>query len=191
MPSILPLILPESAAWAKESLVRSRGSILVVLLLAAGLAAAAAAIWNQYRQTRRALEFWGPQVATLIGNAPSVEVTRLSGHVEAAPADGSNRPQSLDISGARGLVHFRHSLLEDDDFIWGDPLPSPHPSGWDFQVRFSDGANRVDVVFDLTAQVAANRASPDKTVRLTPKIASGLAKFFEDASANARPASAP
>jgi hypothetical protein len=163
----------------------------VVLLLAAGLAAAAAAIWNQYRQTRRALEFWGSEVVTLIGSAPSVELIRLSSRVEAAPADESNQPPSLDISGARGLVHFRHSLLEDDDFIWDAPPPNPDPSGWDFQVRFSDGSNRVDVVFDLTANVAANLASPDRTVRLTPKIASGLAEFFEDASTNARPASPP
>jgi hypothetical protein len=49
----------------------------------------------------------------------------------------------------------------------------------------------VDVVFDLTANVAANLASPDRTVRLTPKIASGLAEFFEDASTNARSASPP
>ena len=170
---------------------RSRGSILVVLLLAAGLAAAAAAIWNQYRQTRRALEFWGSEVATLIGSAPSVELIRLSSRVEAAGGDESNRPQKVDISGARGLVHFRHSLVVDDDFIWDAPPPSPDPSGWDFQVRFSDEGKHADIVFDLTEQVAANLASPGKTVRLTPKIASGLAEFFEDASTNARPASPP
>jgi hypothetical protein len=159
---------------------KNRGAILVLLLLVAGLTAAGAAIWHQYRQTRRALEYWGAETAYLIGHAPSVEVTAL--HAAAPDRERSNDTdarRTFDISQARGLVHFRRSLLEDENFEWDDTPPAGSAE-WDYAVRFGGDENDAELVFDLDRGLVAERSHSDVPAILTARMVAGLAHFFEE-----------
>jgi hypothetical protein len=159
---------------------KNHGAILVLLLLAAGLTAAGAAIWHQYRQTRRALEYWGTEVADLIGNASSVELATWqppSADARSNQAD-PQRPW-FDISKARGLVHFRRSLLEDENFVWDDTPPA-RDIEWDYAVRFGGDKDDAELVFDLDRGLVAERSHADVPAILTARMVIGLAHFFEE-----------
>jgi len=166
---------------------KNRGMILVLLLIAAGLIAAASALWHQYHQTRRALDFWGPDAAYLIGHAPSVELAALR-HRGPDPNRSdetqAKRP-AIDISQARGLVHFRRSLLEDENFVWAIDPPAPRPTDWDYTVRFSGDAASLVLAFNLDRQVVGVQASDSGTAAITDRMTKGLAQFFEETLAQA------
>jgi hypothetical protein len=176
------LVVPSFEAQS----VNNRGVILVLLLLAAGLGAAATALWHQYRQTRRALDFWGTAAASLIGHAPSVELTALS-HGQ---ADGKDSDQTktagdtVDLSEARGLVHFRRGLLEDQNFNWDREPPDVVPD-WGYLVRFSDDNASVVVAFDLDRRVVGIKKPSGAAAALTDRMSEGLATFFEQSLAQA------
>jgi hypothetical protein len=167
--------------------VNNRGVILVLLLLVAGLAAAGSALWHQYRQTHRALDYWGPDVARLIGHAPSVELTaRPHGKSDSIPPDKMKSvPQALDISEARGLVHFRRSLLEDQNFDWDREPPDTAMAHWDYLVRFSDDTDRVVLAFDLDRRLVEAKEPQRAAAALTERMAEGLAQYFEETLAQA------
>jgi len=87
------------------------GSRLVLGMLAVGLLLALFAVWFQWRQTRRCLDFYGPLAARHIQSAPRVELWELDGR----PDTPGRR---IDITSARGLVHLRRGLVEDANFTW-------------------------------------------------------------------------
>jgi hypothetical protein len=154
---------------------KNRGTILVTLLVAAGLAAAIAAVWNQYSQTHRALKFWGAEVAQLIETATTVELIDLAARRarDTGGATDSPYPPPLDISRARGLIHFRRSLLEDANFDWTAKVDIVPDHEWDYAVLFLDNVDRVTVLFDL------DRGVVDAAV-LIPKTARGIEEFFAE-----------
>lgn len=167
---------------------KNRGVILVLLLLIAGLAAATIAIWHQYQQTRQALGFWGPESVHLIGRAPSVELIALrsgkpdeTGLAEKTHGD----PPTVDISGARGLIHFRRSLLEDENFDWDADAPDATAVDWEYAVRFAEDEASIVLLFDLGRHLVAKRSAEDDRAVLTPKMAEGLARFFKETLAGA------
>jgi len=80
-------------------------------MLAVGLLLALFAVWFQWRQTRRCLDFYGPLAARHIQSAPRVELWELDGR----PDTPGRR---IDITSARGLVHLRRGLVEDANFTW-------------------------------------------------------------------------
>lgn len=128
-----------------------RGRSLVVGLLLLGFAAAATGIAYQRMQTRRCLDFYGPEVARLVTAAPRVELLRL------APGRGAGRlvaGSARDVSTAKGLVHLRRGLVEDANFDWRQPPDSARlPDGaWDLAFVFSDPENprgHTTLVIDL------------------------------------------
>jgi len=108
--------------------------VLGLLGLAAGLAAFA--VWFQWNQTRRCLEFFGPAVATRIQEAQRVELWgRLRGRPDGRGLEASQR---LDLSSARGLVHLRRGLVEDANYAWTQPSGSRDPDRWDVALAFFD-----------------------------------------------------
>jgi hypothetical protein len=168
--------------------VNYRGTILVLLLLAAGLVAAGTAIWHQYRQTRLALDFWGPEAAHLIGDAPSVKLTALQprrGAQKTAAKGAQAGPIVLDISRTRGLVHFRRSLLEDANFEWNSDLSALAAAEADYSVRFSDGKDELEILVDLNARLVRVPASGGGVAKVTERMSDGLATFFEETLAEA------
>src|SRR3989304_2712639 len=67
--------------------------------------------WFRYSATHRAAQFWGPQAAELIRDAPHVTLRSA-----AAAADGQDAADAAvprDVSHAKGLTHLRNALLED------------------------------------------------------------------------------
>lgn len=166
---------------------KNRGIFLVLLLLGAGLAAAAGAIWHQYRQTRQSLRFWGAEAASLIGNAPTVQLTAgFSPENDGAQksASTSDDQRAIDISGAPGLVHFRRSLLEDQNFDWNAEPPAS-AGDWDYRVQFVDDGESVTIVFDLDRQLVAIEGREGGQASLSAKMAKGVGDFLSETRANA------
>ena len=158
---------------------KNRGAILVTLLVVAGLAAALAAVWNQYRQTHRALAFWGTEIVQLIETAATVELVDVASKMKRF--DEANRvPEPLDISRAPGLIHFRRSLLEDANFDWAARDAAVADGDWDFAVRFSGNEKTITVLLDLDRRLAANKSSASDTAVLTATTAHGLDRFFQE-----------
>jgi hypothetical protein len=160
--------------------VPNRGAILVIALAATGLVAASVAVWYQHRQTRRALALWGAAAAQRIERAPVVELVELDdgGRTTIRTFDAE---AAIDISQARGLLHFRRSLLQDANFDWDSANETAlSASDWDFAVRFSDGEASVVVLFDLGRGVVANHAAPGKVAVVTERTSKGLGRFFRE-----------
>lgn len=114
------------------------GSLIVLGILAMAAGLAAFAVWFQWTQTRRCLEFFGPEIATAIQTAPRVEAWRLSPN---GTPDGSRgracATSREDVSQARGLVHLRHGLVEDSNYAWSSRPVGPRPTGdWDVALAF-------------------------------------------------------
>ena len=187
------------------------GAAIVAGLLILALGLGLFAVWFQRGQTRRCLEFFGPEAARRLQAATRVEVWRLE------PRDGRVRAvDRIDASHAPGLVHLRRGLIEDFNYDWGDgglerpseearqpPLPA---EAWDQAVAFfgpsrsGDGpafpddpagatsASVTVVAFDLDGGGAATVVGRPGRVGLG-RLRTGLATWLDDAWSN-RPRSA-
>jgi hypothetical protein len=103
-------------------------------MLAVGLMLALFAVWFQWRQTRRCLDFYGPLAARHIQSAPRVEFWEFDG----SPGKNPDKPaRRIDITSARGLVHLRRGLVEDANFTWPAlPSQAPEEAAWDVALAF-------------------------------------------------------
>jgi hypothetical protein len=130
-----------------------------------GLAVLAAAFawWWNFNRGRKALEFFGPEAATLIRTAPKVEILR--------PEPESN----IDISRAPGLLNARAALLSDASFDW--PASSATQESPRFSVQFSRGDRSVVVTFDFENRTITNSAT-HRTTTLKPKTAQGWRTYL-------------
>lgn len=137
-----------------------QGHFIVIVMFVVAFAAAAFAWWWNFQRGRRALEFYGPEAATLIRTAPKVELLR----------DGE---PVRDISKAKGLLNARTSLLSDASF------ERNHASEFaksDATLRFSDGQRSVLVSFEFENRTISANC---KTARLNPKTADGWRRYLE------------
>src|SRR6185295_18699265 len=86
---------------------------------AVALLMAAFAWWWNRQQGRRALEFWGKDSALAIRDGKKVELLRLRPKSSrSADLKDPEVVETKDISRAQGLIHARHSLLQDASFDW-------------------------------------------------------------------------
>lgn len=150
-------------------------------MIVVSLGLTAFAWWYRYQQGWRAMEFWGPDAAQLIRHAPKVELIDLA---EGPPADlprviekgdlASFRKH--DLSDATGLVHARHSLIVDRNFLWEERIDSPAATAWDVAWRFIDGREEVVVLLDY--ETGAIRRLDDRRIEiLHPAIADGMRDY--------------
>ena len=134
---------------------RSRGKLIVLGIL---LLAVALAVGNMVFQTYasgRAVGYWGSDAAKLILTASQVELlelepagTSFSANAEYLEVAGGRFAivQKLDISQARGALHFRRALVADNLYEWGRALETPLTwPQWRYALRFRDG----DAAFTL------------------------------------------
>lgn len=160
---------------------RSRGTMVVAAMLAAALALAAFAVWFQWRQTRRCLDFYGADVARLVQTAPRVELWRLG------PAAGPSAPEPrrrIDVSQAPGLVHLRRGLVEDANFAWDAPPDPGLPRTWSLALAFSAEPGSVPAVLVFDTGEAPAVAVAGRTEIMVPgPIAAGLRKWLAEADA--------
>jgi hypothetical protein len=128
----------------------NRGSLVVVILLAAGLIAASVAVWVHRHQTRQALELWTTEGSLLIERAPEVTLYRLTPHQAQQSAASSihigDREYALsearDMQGAAGFSHVRWGLCQDSSYVWTSGCDDCEEPQWNFAVRFSSGDNQ-------------------------------------------------
>lgn len=174
---------------------QSSGVGLVIGLVALGCCLGGFAVWFQWQQTRRCLEFYGPHVASAISLAPRVEIWQLE------PAGGPRRLRVLrriDASGAAGLVHLRRGLVEDGNFTWsaaesgdrpevGDrPPPSGRhlPADWRLAIAFFPDAEEPPptavIALAIDSQGRGVATVPGRPGRVTlGRIGSGLRTWLE------------
>ncbi len=163
----------------------NRGKLVSLILIALGLSAAVLAVGYQYRATRRTLAFWGGEAAALIARAPQVELLFLAPPVEGTDPSSATYSldkalagaRAIDISSARGVVHLRHSLVEDATFDWNPPAGKPK-GAWTHALRFSDDDRSAVVAFDLISEQAT--LAPTQSVVSIRPISRGLKTFFDE-----------
>ncbi len=147
-----------------------RGQILILGIVTLAVAMASYTCWHHYCKGYHALQFWGTSSAALIRHAKQVRLLKLQ-EGSGSPAQGqvvSNRFQigeqefsvvrEVDISSARGLVHARHTLIEDQNFNWTSPPQSASPD-WDFALQFSDRGDQETLLFDVQRRLVRSLGS--------------------------------
>ena len=160
------------------------GKLLILSVLVIGLAAAAASWWFRYSATHRAAQFWGPQAATLIRDAPHVTLRSDVPSKNAEGVEAADVPR--DISSAQGFTHLRDALLLDTSYDW--TAAGPPDTDWSNSLVFAaaEGAEpRAVVMFSPDFKWAANGSSGDPAqhaVSTTNSMAEGLKKFFAEQS---------
>jgi hypothetical protein len=182
------------------SFASSNGVLVAAGLLLVGAAAAGVAWWNNLAQTRQALDFWGPEAAVLIRDAPQVTALEIDfrrsadagsgGLVHPATGTPAEIHQERDISRARGLVHLRHALLDDRSFDWS--AAPREPGELRYALSFERDGRRLVVYFSedftLATALGPSDAAPDQpggaseTVHVvsTKRMAEGLNRYFAD-----------
>ena len=135
------------------------GTKLVVVLGGLALALGAGSWWYRFESAHLATTFWGPEAAELIVEPGQVDALTLQPAAEGEPQaaellgqlDLKYRVESrLDLTGARGLVHLRHALSSDSNYVWNQTAAAP--VAWRWALRFHDAERQVLVLF--TADLA-------------------------------------
>jgi hypothetical protein len=171
------------------------GKLVIIGILAVAFSAAAASWWFRYAATHQAAEYWGPEAAKLIRDAPIVEFFRLNPPPDSTffASEFSGRyarvdPNDIrDIATARGLVHLRNALLEDRSYNW-PPRPSAFDTRWAWVLNFRDKARNDGardnahndgawLLFSTDCRSVAMLDRPNAVLSCQP-IAEGLTRFF-------------
>ena len=154
------------------------GTWLVAGILAMAIGLASFAVWFQWTQTKRCLAFFGPDIATAIQTAPRVEAWRLSPTGDAGRVLAVSR---ADVSKAPGLVHLRHGLVEDSNYVWSAVDAGRRPTeSWDVALAFFDtDASRPTAVlaFDLEVDGVVTVVGQPGSVSLG-RLGPGLKKWM-------------
>jgi hypothetical protein len=171
------------------------GKLVILSIVAVAVAAAGTSWWFRYNATRRAAEFWGPDVVRLIRDAPSIELLKL------APADESPASNTLTIHDEQyrlvtridasfwpGMTHLRNALLEDRSFKGYNVQLESWPNKWRWALIFRDGQNLTTVLFSDDCKNTTLSEGHGQTARCDP-IAAGLREMFAELSSQ-QPAAA-
>lgn len=171
---------------APPRLIDGRYAILAVVLL--GLVSAIGSWLYHARLQRRAIAFWTPDTAALIQRAPNVAFLRLEPTETAAPDDSAEimkiggRPfliaSRIDASRIAGLIHLRHSLLQDGSFDWSTPQANCPPN-WAYALQFAgDDGRATTIALDFSCDQLL-LLDEDKRICMQP-MAAGLKKFLSE-----------
>lgn len=136
-----------------------RGIYAVITMIGLAVAMSAFAWWWNLQRGAQCVQFWGPQAARQIRLAEQVHVYQLTdAAVEKDPTDDKQSQldcgsfqlrieKEQEITGLRGLVHARNSLLEDTSFQWREQLPAE--PRWQYALRWTEGETHVTALFAL------------------------------------------
>jgi hypothetical protein len=168
-----------------------RGKLAVIGMFAIAIVAAGFAAWWQFNRTKRCLEFYGSEGASLVRTAPQVALLELIPVPDSDPERLSPTASPLitiaqqqfavvrqvDLSQAKGLIHARHSVLDDNSFQWDRPSPASPPQVR-YAVRFSRQPESITLAFDFASRqlYAIDRK---RQATLIPKVAAGWQTFLE------------
>lgn len=166
------------------------GKLLIITMFIAALTAAATSWWFRYEATHHTAQFWGPEGARLIRDAPTVELLALQPTVTAT--DDANSPEEIhlgtaawiitarhDISAAHGLVHLRNALLEDNSFNWSqNSIPPDFTCHTALLFRDPDTSEPLPILLSSDFQLLQTLPPGEKSLRTVScgPIAAGLAE---------------
>ena len=177
------------------------GKLVILGILTVALIMAGASWWYRYAATHKAVQFWGPDSAELIRDAPRVLLLQnppadISDLAQEDPIRAGFDESATDVSHAPGLLHLRNALLEDRSFDWpksSDPVTQPVSDIGHWQLVFHDprtNQNSALIRFSKDCRQAvkwepAFMAKLDVAISTKPIIAAGLRQIF--AEMRARP----
>jgi hypothetical protein len=161
----------------------NRGQFAVVAMLVLATAAAGFAWWWNWERTQKCLAFYGGEGASLIRTAPLVEGLVLSGFYDGPSVEqlevGSQALEVVrrhDLSAAKGLIHARTALLDDNSYHWEQDARDCRPA-IQHGVRFSNGDRHATLAFDFACRrvwfVEGHRSA-----MMAAKIAEGWQSFL-------------
>jgi hypothetical protein len=162
---------------------------VIIGIFVAAVSAAAASWLFRYNATHRATEFWGPEAAQLIRDAPVVEFSELE-HVQDADGELTRIASAGDVTSSPGLTHLRNALLEDRSFEWPPEAPNGEQQ-WKYSLWFrrlagqsTDNTDDVDLVIWFSndfhwAEKVLPGAVTDRVISVQP-ISKGLRKMFDE-----------
>ncbi|MFN0017449.1 MAG: hypothetical protein ACKVP0_04260 [Pirellulaceae bacterium] len=164
----------------------NRGKIVVLSIFGVAIAMASFALWWNWGLGKRSLEFWGTEGGLAIRDAKKVEILKL----KSPPNLHSNAPgtqrknafsfdvqETKDVTGEHGMVHARHSLLEDASFRWNQKAVTMIGPEWKYAVRFQHGSKKSTVLLDLNSGVIGSWEEK-RAIPLSPKTAAGWKQFI-------------
>ena len=162
----------------------NRGKLAVGAMLLSGVLLAAFALWWNVTSGSRTLEFWGTDAGRrIIDERATVELLWLrpaSGGSQERTLDIGSQPYAIvataDVTGARGLVHARHSLLEDASYAWTEH--GADQARYELAVRFRNDAGTTTAAFDFTRPQIAHVES-GRNQRAAAKIVAGWKQFAQ------------
>jgi hypothetical protein len=168
---------------------RSSGKLAILSILALAFAAATASWWFRYTVTHRAAEFWGPQAAQLIRDAPYVKLYQVDPPVpfpqsSRDAAELIDQGAAHDASQARGLIHLRNALLQDRSYDW-PPQPLDPNAQWQWALRFGSGPSSGSAILWFSPDWKYVAQSGRNEVLSCQPIAGGLNEFFGEVRSNA------
>jgi len=164
------------------------GTRLVVAIGGLALALGVVSWWYRFESAHRATQFWGPAAAELI--AERSDVLGLKLELAPEPVDGVpsgdwislsphdyETPLRKDLTDAPGMVHLRHALLTDSNYLW---MKRPEvPDTWRWVLRFSQGDRYVLILLsdDLARLGKSMNSSPIEMISCQPMTAT-LREYF-------------
>ncbi|MCA9245759.1 MAG: hypothetical protein KDA42_01560 [Planctomycetales bacterium] len=169
------------------------GRIVILGMCLVALLAAIYAQWHLYFDSRRALEYYGPDASTLILRSSSVELFYLEPATEetkAARVPELNVLEQefaivkvLNIANAPGAIHARSALLSDANYDWR-PTKENGLDAWQYALQFREAKSTAIVAF-APASGHAILVGSDRAVLLIPQVVRGMEQFRQSAEAQA------
>jgi hypothetical protein len=157
-----------------------RGKLVILLMVLIGCAMGGISVAFHHWLARRAIAWWGRDNVELITRAPRVAAIELraateseSGETVMIDGERYSVTERKDVGGAEGMDHLRHGLVEDGNFDWERRLPG---KPWQCGLEFQDGAQRLDVVFNLKDR-CIGRSDSSAVLPIAP-VATGWSEFF-------------
>ena len=164
----------------------NRGKFVVLSIFGVALAMASFALWWNWGLGKRSLEFWGTEGGLAIRDAKKVEILKLKSPSKLNLDDLGTRSkdafsldvqETKDVTGEHGLVHARHSLLEDASFQWDQKVVTMIGPNWNYAVRFQHESKESIVMLDLNSGVIGSWEE-NRSIPLSPKTAAGWKQFI-------------
>ena len=160
----------------------SSGKLVIFGIVAIAIASAAVSWWFRYSTTHRAAEFWGPQTARLIRDAPIVKLYQMNPPTQSRQSsrdavDFLNSTSGRDVSKTPGLTHLRKALLEDRSYRWpAQPIRPGDRRQW--ALRFAESPSGEGLILWFSPDWQYVRSAEREKIVSCEPIADGLAEML-------------
>lgn len=165
------------------------GTKLVVALGMLALAFGVGSWWYRFESAHRTTQFWGPEGAELIVEPGQVIAFRLQPLIGEESEEEKLLPQlsgeyavdsRFDLTKAPGLVHLRHALTSDSNYIWEESAPAPSTWRWALQFGDADQPLLVLLTDDLATIGKLAGGSSSLAVISCRPMAETLQQYFQE-----------